>query len=168
MEVQLETEGDVPEADLKEFVDRMQSIGVERTTPQWAAHWRDHADARRKAHEEENERHRQSAGSSGAVPFQRGIDPTADEGEPEESFEQFCDRKDAEEAEDVVDGIVGDGQEGRQVRTRIAAYVPTPTERKLHNVTHYPFRSWCACCVAGRAPAAPHYRGGDKEIPEGG
>ena len=58
--------------------------------------------------------------------------------------------------------------EGRPVRTRAVPYVPTDKDRREHNLTHYPFRAWCACCVAGRAAAGAHYRGSDKEVPMGG
>ena len=35
---------------------------------------------------------------------------------------------------------------------------PTPQERADHELTHLPFRPWCADCVAGRAPDDPHRR----------
>ena len=54
------------------------------------------------------------------------------------------------------------------MRTKPVPCVPTAKERRGHNLTHYPFRAWCVCCVAGRATAAPHFRGGDKEVPAGG
>ena len=34
---------------------------------------------------------------------------------------------------------------------------PTDSERKSHELTHLPFRSWCRFCVAGRARADPHF-----------
>ena len=33
---------------------------------------------------------------------------------------------------------------------------PTEEERKRHNITHLPYRSWCADCVAGRGRAHAH------------
>ena len=35
---------------------------------------------------------------------------------------------------------------------------PSEEERRRHRVTHYPFRSWCPECVAGRAKSYPHKR----------
>ena len=31
-------------------------------------------------------------------------------------------------------------------------------QMRIHRLTHYPFRSWCPQCVAGRAKSWPHYR----------
>ena len=33
---------------------------------------------------------------------------------------------------------------------------PTQGEREQHNLSHYPFRSWCSFCVQGRAKDNPH------------
>ena len=35
---------------------------------------------------------------------------------------------------------------------------PSREERARHELTHLPFRSWCADCVSGRAPDDPHRR----------
>ena len=35
---------------------------------------------------------------------------------------------------------------------------PTPEMIEAHNVSHIPFRSWCAGCVAGQARDSPHLR----------
>ena len=35
-------------------------------------------------------------------------------------------------------------------------YVPTAAERRAHNVTHCPYRSWCSHCVRGQAAEYPH------------
>jgi hypothetical protein len=35
---------------------------------------------------------------------------------------------------------------------------PTREERARHDLTHLPFRPWCADCVAGRAADDPHRR----------
>ena len=170
-EEDLEGEDEVPEADLAEFVDRMECLGVTREMPEWANYGREHARVRRQglAEMEEDERRRRDARAAARAGGreERGIDPVVGEGgnEPEETFMDNGGRPAAEEAE-----IAGeeDEDESRPVRTRIASYAPTLRERREHNVTHYPFRSWCPCCVAGRAAAAPHFRGGDKEIPVGG
>ena len=34
---------------------------------------------------------------------------------------------------------------------------PTAEVRSKHEKTHIPFRPWCAACVAGRCPNAPHH-----------
>ena len=156
----LETEDEVPESDFTEFAERMEALKVERGSERWRHYWQEHARLRNCD--------------------QRGTDPAAEE-ESEETFMEKCDRLDAEEAERIVEkaekGETGenedeveneDADESRPVRTRIASYVPTVRERQEHNVNHYPFRSWCSSCVSGRATAAPHLRGGDKEVPVGG
>ena len=53
-------------------------------------------------------------------------------------------------------GVVEPEAEGRIVRTPSQPYVPTPAERRAHNATHDPPRSWCRHCVEGRGMAAPH------------
>ena len=35
---------------------------------------------------------------------------------------------------------------------------PTEEEKAARSVTHVPFRSWCAACVASKAASAPHRR----------
>ena len=35
-------------------------------------------------------------------------------------------------------------------------YAPSRQQRAEHNVTHCPFRSWCAHCVAGKCKSTPH------------
>ena len=54
--------------------------------------------------------------------------------------------------------------EGRQVRTATPVAAPTAQERREHEVTHYPFRFWCNCCVEARAIAEGHRRS-EKEEP---
>ena len=41
--------------------------------------------------------------------------------------------------------------------------VPTQAEVYEHNMTHLPYRSWCAHCVRGRGEAHPHNKSGDEE-----
>ena len=45
---------------------------------------------------------------------------------------------------------------------------PTEAERRLHEPTHLPFRSWCPHCVSGRLDKLPHASevGGDHAAPE--
>ena len=60
-------------------------------------------------------------------------------------------------------GVVVPEEEGRSIRTPAPPYVPSVKERREHNVTHYPPRSWCRHCVAGRGLASPHCRGDSDE-----
>ena len=43
-----------------------------------------------------------------------------------------------------------------QARGRHDPGQPTEEERRKHNITHLPYRSWCAECVAGRGTAHAH------------
>ena len=67
-----------------------------------------------------------------------------------------------DEAEDVEPDVgsatagVGDEEEGRAMKGPTTPYVPTEKERKEHNLTHYPHRSWCEICMGGRAIAGRH------------
>ena len=54
--------------------------------------------------------------------------------------------------------------EGRPVRTATPPYVPSEQERRAHNVTHFPPRSWCEHCVRGRGLASKHVRGDGEQI----
>ena len=58
--------------------------------------------------------------------------------------------------------------EGRPVRGPTQPYVPTEKERQEHNRTHYPHRTWCECCMAGRAVAGAHARSRDESDPNAG
>ena len=40
---------------------------------------------------------------------------------------------------------------------------PTVDELKMHNVSHLPFRAWCAHCVAGRGTSVAHRMPADKQ-----
>ena len=51
---------------------------------------------------------------------------------------------------DGGDMEVGDGEEGREARSQIPPPAPSERDRRLHRVTHFPFRSWCSECAAGR------------------
>ena len=46
-----------------------------------------------------------------------------------------------------------EADEGRPIKVPTVPYVPTDRERRDHAVTHYPHRTWCAVCMAGRAVA---------------
>ena len=44
---------------------------------------------------------------------------------------------------------------------------PTERDRRQHELTHLPFRPWCADCVAGAAADNPHRRQGPRADDEG-
>ena len=56
-----------------------------------------------------------------------------------------------------------ESEEARQVVSRRPPGSPTPEELRVHRLTHYPFRSWCPACVAGRAKSWPHQRRKEEE-----
>ena len=50
-----------------------------------------------------------------------------------------------------------EGEEDKGVTKGIRApWQPSAREVEDHNLSHYPFRSWCQCCVFGKAVAEPH------------
>ena len=49
-----------------------------------------------------------------------------------------------------------DGREGHRAKAPPKPYSPSEEERRNHNLTHCPFRSWCEICVAGKSPAGMH------------
>ena len=49
-------------------------------------------------------------------------------------------------------------EEGRVARMMPDPGQPTMRERKLHNLTHMPFRAWCKNCVQGRGRDIYHGR----------
>ena len=57
---------------------------------------------------------------------------------------------------DVVDGE--DGVEAQMPRGVPPPPEPHPSEVARHNLTHYPYRSWCPHCLASRRPNSHHRR----------
>ena len=55
-------------------------------------------------------------------------------------------------------GVIEPEEEGRPVRTTAPPCLPTAKERREHNTTHHPPRSWCRYCVEGRGIASAHAR----------
>ena len=56
-----------------------------------------------------------------------------------------------------------------EVRSSKDPQRPSPEEVKTHNLTHLPYRSWCADCVAGRGQAPAHGKAReDRELPQVG
>ena len=64
---------------------------------------------------------------------------------------------DEEEDDEVED------EERRPVFVRNLPKGPSEEEMRKHRATHYPFRSWCPWCVAGRAKNWPHRRAQSSE-----
>ena len=62
----------------------------------------------------------------------------------------------------------GDGEEGRVARSKIPPPAPSERDRRLHRVTHFPFRSWCPECVAGRGVVSGHHRSKEPDGALGG
>ena len=59
-------------------------------------------------------------------------------------------------------------EKGRRMRGPTTPYVPTEHERREHNLTHYPHRTWCECCMVGRAVAGRHVSSKDESDPRAG
>ena len=59
-------------------------------------------------------------------------------------------------------------EEARAVKAPRRPCEPTEEERRLHEILHLPYRSWCRYCVEGRGQHAPHYgtRSEEPRIPE--
>ena len=51
-----------------------------------------------------------------------------------------------------------DEDEARKPKMRRSPEEPTRQEREEHELTHLPFRSWCPCCIAGKARQWAHKR----------
>ena len=73
-----------------------------------------------------------------------------------------------------LENVLGDGLEygesdgeadgeARSVKTLMDPKQPTKDEVEAHNVNHLPFRSWCPCCVQGKARNIAHRRAAVEE-----
>jgi hypothetical protein len=70
------------------------------------------------------------------------------------------------EGDDAGDGVhqpPAEAHEAPAVRAVRDPGQPTRTERAAHELTHLPFRPWCADCVAGKAADDPHRRAAREE-----
>ena len=92
---------------------------------------------------------------------QRGLSPTGVEKEEEQEPEEG-------DGERIGGSGSVEPDEGRAMKIPTLPYVPTARERREHNVTHYPHRTWCEVCMAGRAVAGKHSRGRDEVDPNAG
>ena len=71
----------------------------------------------------------------------------------------------ANEEEVIVEGDLGEYQRPRGLPQPVA---PTREARRLHDLTHLPYASWCWCCVSARKNNSPHFRsrsGADRDLP---
>ena len=62
--------------------------------------------------------------------------------------------------EDAGDELVEAEEEAAPVSSLPSPDMPTQSERDDHDLTHYPYRSWCRHCVEGRGVEMRH-RGTD-------
>ena len=62
---------------------------------------------------------------------------------------------------DAVEEVVEAEEESQPVDTLPTPNMPTQSERDDHDLTHYPYRSWCKHCVEGRGVEMGHRLGGD-------
>ena len=62
---------------------------------------------------------------------------------------------------DAVEEVVEAEEESQPVDTLPTPNMPTQSERDDHDLTHYPYRSWCKHCVEGRGVDMGHRMGGD-------
>ena len=148
----------VTESAKAEFDDRMSSMGLDPTQPGWLEYARDFVELERRGPDGEVHGDEVPVGREADVDGQRG----------EATFDG--ERGEGEEASNMIRGRVGTGtgfvepEEGRPVRTRVPPDCPSEREWREHRVTHYPYRSWCPCCRAGRGVAAAHRRRGDSVL----
>ena len=88
--------------------------------------------------EEAGEGRRRQKEDKGDMDEMMGVVSDRKGGEPEE-------RDEGDEPDEAADPVL-----------RRACPVPSPEERRVHRLTHLPFRSWCPQCVAGAANDDPH------------
>jgi hypothetical protein len=97
---------------------------------------------------------------------QAGMGDEESDGEAAAHGSQEGEHEEHEGGEDAGDGIVADEAQQPAEETHEASAVrgvrdpgqPTRDERAAHELTHLPFRPWCADCVAGKAADDPHRR----------
>ena len=77
---------------------------------------------------------------------------------PTHSFETFLGGVEQQDEGQVDEEMREEAQElGRkQSRGRVDPGEPTAEERRIHETTHLPYRSWCADCVSGRGYSHKH------------
>ena len=68
----------------------------------------------------------------------------------------------------LLDGVDQDeSEEINPIKAVRDVRLPSVAEIAEHNLTHLPFRDWCAFCVQGRAVSHPHQkrRSDEPEVP---
>ncbi len=95
-----------------------------------------------------------------------GMGDEESDGEAAAQGSQEGEHEEHEGGEDAGDGIVADEAQQPAEEAHEASAVrgvrdpgqPTRDERAAHELTHLPFRPWCADCAAGKAADDPHRR----------
>ena len=64
---------------------------------------------------------------------------------------------DKTESDEVID--YDESQDVVAPKVAARPYTPTKAEIEAHEVTHLPYRNWCAHCVAGKGVSSPHVHG---------
>ena len=153
---ELETEDTIDSQAYEEFVKRMQDHRIEKDSGAWKLLFDEVAVERLK---EKN-----------PSAWMRLMRARRLESEGARSGEQGHEPE--EEAAEDGRGNGGAGyveaEEGRTVRSPTVPYVPNARERREHNVTHYPHRTWCDVCMRGRGIAGKHATGRDETDPSAG
>ena len=67
-----------------------------------------------------------------------------------------AEERDEGDGGDEIFADLGDPGEVPPAKAATDPGMPTPDMIKEHELTHYPFRSWCAACICGRGQASPH------------
>ena len=152
-ESELETEETMDPEAYGDFVRRMQRNGIEKDTSSWKLLFDEEAVARLK-----------DRSPSEWMRLMRGRRMESEGRQPAGDREE----KGAEEHEQR--GGMGhvEEDEGRAVRVPVTPYVPTEKERREHNVTHYPHRTWCDTCMRGRGIAGKHVSSREESDPNAG
>ena len=129
--------------------------------------------------EERPEKRQRVEGEEGQQGAAAGEEPGEDEEEEmlrkSGVFEEEGGRGDSRGSRDVEEGkrgrsngqgrgVVEPEEEGRPVRTAAPPSLPTAQERREHNATHHPPRSWCRYCVEGRGIASAHARCDEERV----
>ena len=131
--VELETEDSIDPEARRIFEERVAAHGIERGSDSWKALFDELVVDRLRE---------KSADGWMREMRRRGLDvPRSAEAEPE-----------TQGAQEGEDGL----EEGRRMRGPSTPYVPIDKERREHNLTHYPHRTWCEICMRGRGVAGRH------------
>ena len=159
----LEKEEDVPEADLEDFVSRMEDLGITRESASWQTLWREHAETRLRVND--------PPAYAEYLQQMYGAPPPVQEETPDP---EAVVEPNVEEAEPNVEDAGGDPEDDRldddgavvmggdePPRVRLPPGVPTPSQEMVrrHRASgHVRFAPWCADCVRGAANAPSHHR----------